>query len=121
MATPSPISATRNCTIGDTWVTDVSAHTSRNAVMIEVIAISSGTSARNEAKTKARTAIAPAPPSSASTSTPGPLPPPLWAWSASKPERWTGAPATVAPFSAARARFSALGLSPNGWLGSGGG
>ena len=41
--------------------------------------------------------------------------------SASKPDRCTGAPATVAPCSAARSFFSAFGLSPNGWSGSGGG
>ncbi len=40
--------------------------------MIETNAISSGTTARNEAKTKARTRRAPNPPSSASISTPGP-------------------------------------------------
>ncbi len=44
--------------------------------MIETIAIAIGSSARNDAKTKARTISAPAPPSTDSSSTPVPLSPP---------------------------------------------
>jgi len=69
----------------------------RNVVGIATIAISSGTTARNEAKTKLRTTSAPTPPSNASTTTPGPLPPPDSCWSASKPVRWTGAEGRSAP------------------------
>ena len=80
-----------------------------------------GTIARNEPNTNASTSSAPRPPSSASKSTPGPLPPPLCTASASKPVRWTGAPAIVVPFSAALALFAAFGLSSNACVGSGGG
>ena len=45
--------------------------------MIEAIAMKIGTSARNDANTKASTSSAPRPPSSASSSTPGPSSPPL--------------------------------------------
>ena len=56
--------------------------------MIETIAITIGTIARNDANTNASTASAPRPPTSASISTPGPsLPPPLSSGSASKPVR----------------------------------
>jgi hypothetical protein len=100
--------------MGETSVNAVSAQSSRNVVMIEATAMKIGTIARNEANTNASTASAPAPPISASTRTPGPLSPPLSCWSASNPVRWTGAPATLAPRSVARAFFSASGLSPNG-------
>jgi hypothetical protein len=90
--------------------------------MIEDTAITIGTTARKEAKTKASTMSAPAPPSSASSRTPGPSPPaPLSSARASKPVRCTGAPATVAPSSAALAAFSAFAFSPNWASGSAGG
>ena len=88
--------------------------------MIEAMAISRGTTARNEAKTNVRTASAPRPPSTASTRTPGPsLSAPESSNSASKPVRRTGSPATVAPSSAADAASSAAGFSPNAEFGSG--
>jgi hypothetical protein len=59
--------------------------------MIEITAVTSGTSARNEAKTKPRTTSAPNPPITASSSTPGPPLPPLSLVSASKPVRCTEA------------------------------
>jgi hypothetical protein len=60
-------------------------------VMIEAIAITSGTTARNDAKTKASTTSAPTPPTTASISTPGPpLSPPVSRASASKPVSFTG-------------------------------
>src|SRR3954463_6486306 len=74
MATPRPMRATRDCTIGETSVTVVSPQTTRNVVMIETTAIAIGTMARNEPNTKARTSRAPKPPSSASTSTPAERP-----------------------------------------------
>src|SRR3984893_13810337 len=107
--------------MGETSVIVVRPQTTKKHVMIEAIAIAIGTSARNEPNTNARTNSAPTPPSNASTSTPGPLPPPLWFANASKPVRWTGAPATVAPASALLARLAASGLSSKACLGSGGG
>ena len=101
--------------MGETSVTVVRPHTTRNVVRIETIAIRIGTIARNDPNTKASTSSAPKPPSRASTSTPGPLPPPLCTDSASKPVRWTGAPATVAPARAALAFSAALGLSSKAW------
>ena len=119
MATPSPISAIRNWTIGDTAVSCVSPSSSRNVVRIETIAITSGTTARNEANTKVSTTSAPTPPSTASSRTPGPSLPPLSCASASKPVRRTGSPPTVAPRSADCAARSAAGFSPNAESGSG--
>ena len=120
MATPRPISAIRNWTIGETAVSWVSPSSSRNVVRIETIAITSGTNARNEANTKASTTSAPSPPSTASTRTPGPsLLPPLSCASASKPVRRTGSPPTVAPRSADCAARSASGFSPKAESGSG--
>ena len=89
--------------------------------MIETIAIMIGTIARNEANTKASTSSAPKPPSSASRSTPGPLPPPLCTDSASKPVTCTGAPATVAPFSAAVGASRGFGVVAERFFGIGGG
>ena len=63
--------------MGDTSVTVVRPHTSRNVVRIDATAIIIGTNARNEPNTNASTSSAPTPPSIASSSTPGPLPPPL--------------------------------------------
>src|SRR5918996_978262 len=84
--------------MGETSVNSVSPRRSRKVVKIETIAIPSGTTARNEAKTKLSTIRAPNPPSTASSSTPGPSPPPpLSSASASKPVSFTGAPPTVAP------------------------
>jgi hypothetical protein len=80
--------------------------------MIDAIAITSGSTARKDAKTKASTTSAPSPPSTASSRTPGPWPPPRCADSASSPVRRTGPPATVASPSAARAARSASGLDP---------
>ena len=88
--------------------------------MIETNAIRSGTTARNEAKTKIRTRSAPNPPISASIRRLGPsASSPESSKSASKPVRWTGEPATVAPSTAALAAFSASGFSPNWESGSG--
>ncbi len=87
--------------------------------MIEAIAIMIGTTARNEAKTKASTTSAPTPPSSASRKTPGPSPPPVDCWSASNPVTWTGAPPTVEPATAALTSLAACGLSPKLESGSG--
>ena len=58
--------------------------------MIDTIAITIGTTARNDANTKASTSSAPRPPIRASSRTPGPSPPPLSCCSASKPVRCTG-------------------------------
>lgn len=77
MATPSPTSEMRNCTTKLTAVSSVSPSTSRNVVRIETAAMTSGTSAKNDAKTKVSTTSAPTAPSRVSTSTLGPeLPPP---------------------------------------------
>src|SRR4051812_21079171 len=73
MATPSPISATRNSTMNDTCVRYVSGNSSRNDVRIDTAATTIGRKARNEANTKASTARAPTAPSSTSVNTPGPL------------------------------------------------
>ena len=90
--------------------------------MIETKAMKIGTIARNEANTNVSTASAPSAPSTASSSRPGPsLSAPLSSNSASKPVRCTGWPATVAPFRAALAAFSALGFSPKAESGSGSG
>ncbi len=90
--------------------------------MIEQKAISSGTRARKDAKTKASTSSAPKPPTSASISTPVPsLSAPLSSARASKPVSFTGSPATVRSARAALAAFSASGFSPNWESGSGGG
>ncbi len=89
-------------------------------VMIDAIAITIGTIARNEAKTKISTSRAPTPPIRASIRTPGPsVSAPESATSASKPVSFTGAPATVASSSAARAASSASGFSPKTASGSG--
>ena len=88
--------------------------------MIETNAMKIGMTARNDANTNVSTASAPSAPSSASSSSPGPsLSAPLSSNSASNPVRCTGWPATVAPFSAALAAFSACGFSPNAESGSG--
>ena len=80
----------------------------------------SGPGRGSDAKTKASTIRAPKPPSSASSSTPGPsLPAPESSAARRSRVRWTGAPPTVAPLSAARAAFSALAFSPNGGVGVG--
>ena len=80
--------------------------------MIDTIAITIGTTARNEAKTNSSTTSAPTPPMIASTRTPGPSVPPLSPSSASKPVTWIGAPATVAPASASLASRAASVLLP---------
>src|SRR3954470_9218406 len=77
MATPSPISATRNSTTNDTSATLVSPSRIRNVDRIETPATSSGTSASSEPNTRASTTSAPSAPNSVSTSTPGPLVSPL--------------------------------------------
>ena len=87
--------------------------------MIETTAITSGTTARNDANTKVSTISAPAAPSTASSRTPGPSSPPLSCASASKPVRRTGSPATVSPRSADRVARSASGFSPKVELRSG--
>ena len=78
MATPSPMSATRNSTIIETLVRAVTPQRTRKVAMIETMAISRGTNASSEANTKASTTSAPSPPSTDSRSTPGPLEPPVW-------------------------------------------
>ena len=78
-------------------------------------AISSGTIAIHEAKTKARTSSAPPPAISASTArlAPPSLPPSAAAArSASRPVTWTGAPPTVTPSS------GGLGRRASAWPGS---
>ena len=87
--------------------------------MIEATAIMIGTTAKNEAKTKASTISAPKPPITASRRTPGPSPPPVDCWRASKPVTCTGAPATVCPATAAFTSLAAFGLSPKLESGSG--
>ena len=88
--------------------------------MIETKAIRSGTTARNEAKTKIRTKSAPNPPMSASIRRLGPsASSPESSNSASKPVRWTCDPPTVAPSTALLAAFSAAGFSPKAESGSG--
>src|SRR5947209_5599703 len=56
---PRPISATRNSTIIETSVIELTPHRTRNVVMIETIAIRIGTNASSEANTKASTTSAP--------------------------------------------------------------
>jgi predicted ribonuclease toxin of YeeF-YezG toxin-antitoxin module len=90
MATPTPISTIRNCTIGETSATAVKARSGTNA-------ISKGTTASTDAKTKTRTNSAPKPPITASSSTQGPSLSPLSSVSASNPVTRTGSPATVTP------------------------
>jgi hypothetical protein len=70
-------------------------------------AMSRGTRAISEPKTKNSTTSAPKPPRSTSTSTLGPSPPPSPLVSASSPEMRTGAPATSRPSAAAWAWSSA--------------
>ena len=72
MATPRPISEIRNCTTKLTSLKVVRPSTSRKVVRMETAAISSGTNARNEAKTNSSTSSAPAAPSSVSARTLGP-------------------------------------------------
>jgi hypothetical protein len=72
MARPSPISATRNWTIGETSVNWVRPRSSRKVVRMEQMAIAKGTKAISEAKTNARTSRAPTLPMTTSTNTPGP-------------------------------------------------
>src|SRR6266487_212448 len=84
IATPRPMSATRNCTMKLTSVKVVKPRITRKVARIETAAISSGTRASSEPNTKASTASAPSPPSSVSVSTPVP-PPPSLADSSSKP------------------------------------
>jgi hypothetical protein len=112
MATPSPMSTTRNWTTGETSATAVSASSGTNVVMIATKAMSSGTTAVTEPKTKTRTSSAPKPPISASASTPGPSLPPLSSLNASNPVTRTGCPATVRPRSARVAAWAAAGFSP---------
>ena len=76
MATPRPISATRNCTISETSVTRASPPMNRKLTGIAIAAMTSGTSARNDANTNASTIRAPRAPNTVSASTPGPPPPP---------------------------------------------
>ena len=76
MAMASPISAARNLTITETSVALASGQTARKVVGMATMAISSGTSAIHEAKTKASTSSAPPPAISASTAR---LAPPLLA------------------------------------------
>ena len=88
--------------------------------MIETIAITSGTTARKEAKTKVSTSSAPTPPISASSSTPGPsLSAPESSASASKPVRCTGCAGDRGALERALAAFSARGFSPKAESGSG--
>ena len=89
--------------------------------MIETNAISSGTRARNEAKTKVSTTSAPRPPISASSRTPGPLAvgaavlgQRVEAGQVHRPARRPSAPS-----SARLAAFSACGFSPKSDVGSG--
>ena len=92
----------------------MSPSSSTNVVKIDTTAITSGTTARNEANTNTSTTSAPRPPSTASVSTPGPsLLPPLSCASASKPVTWIGAPPTVKPATARLAFRAATGFSPN--------
>jgi hypothetical protein len=108
--------------MGETSVVSVRSKSGTKQVMIETKAMSSGTSARKEAKTKTRTRSAPKPPSRDSTSTLDPwLSAPLSSISASMPVSRTGAPATVRPSSARRAAFAASRASPHCEFGSGGG
>ena len=60
-----------------TSATAVIAHMTMNVATIENSAVTSGTKARNDAKTKVSTRSAPSPPTSASTSTPTPVSLPL--------------------------------------------
>ena len=95
----------------ETSVALASGQTSRKVVGMATSAMSSGTIAIHEAKTKARTSSAPPPAMRASTArlAPPPSPPSAApARSASRPVTWTGAPPTVMPSSAAcAARASA--------------
>ena len=107
MATPSPIRATRNCTTTDTWLTSASGQSTRKVVGIAMTAMSRGTSAIREPKTRNSTTSAPTPPRSVSTSTLGPSPPSSPLASASMPVIRTGAPATSRLAASARAWSSA--------------
>jgi hypothetical protein len=100
----------------DTSVTPVRPQTSRKLVVTETTAITSGTTARNEANTNASTTSAPIAPSSASANSPSPPPAPVESFRASSPVTWTGAPATVAPSSALDRARAACGFWPN-WPG----
>src|SRR6266498_2328840 len=73
MATPRPTSATRNCTMMDTFVTYVRAQIRVNVFRIDAAAIRTGVSiAGIVPKTKSRMTSEPAPPISASVRTLGP-------------------------------------------------
>ena len=88
----------------ETSVTAASGHTSRKVVGIATAAISSGTIAISELKTKMSTIRAPAPATSTSSSTltlVSPSPAAEAARSASRPVTSTGDPPTVTPSSAA--------------------
>ena len=73
-----------------------------------MIAMTIGTSAMSDPKTRKSTMSAPTPPSMTSTSTLGPLPDPSPLERASRPVMRMGAPATVCFAAAARAASSAL-------------
>src|SRR4051812_7142588 len=72
MATPSPISATRNSTMNDMSMTYVNGNNKMNVVRIEAAATTIGSNARNDANTNASTASAPTAPRRTSANTPGP-------------------------------------------------
>ncbi len=91
----------------ETPVTLASGQTSRKVVGIATSAMSSGTIAMNDAKTKTSTSSAPPAAIAASTARlapPASPPSAAAARSASRPVTSTGAPATVTPASAACAR-----------------
>ena len=103
-------------------VTCVSPSSSRNVVMIDAIAITIGTTARNDANTNAehgeRAERRPAAPPAARPGPPESSP--LSLARASKPVRCTGCAGRPSrPCSAALAAFSAFGFSPNGRVGVG--
>jgi len=102
---PRPTSPIRNCTITETLVKWLSAHTSENVFMIEASATMSGIiTAGSVPKTNSSTSSAPTAPINASTSTLPPLSPCLEASSsASRPVTLTvrpGADAALAICSA---------------------
>ena len=101
MATPNPMSDTRNCTMNETSVKRARPLMMRSVDGIATMAMSSGTRARNDANTNASTRRAPTPPISTSTSRLGPLLLPALPDSSAMPVSWMGWPATVAESSAA--------------------
>ena len=88
---------------------------------IATTAMISGTTASNEAKTKASTISAPTPPITVPASTPGPsLSAPASSSSASRPVTRTGSPATSVSAATRSIAASASGFSPNIESGEGG-